>query len=170
MRGYVGGHLGQWRTSDLDELLRELYPRKVLADRELMELTVPAVGGLLEFLDDQGLLVQGLDPLSKLLARLEALRDPFRQAFGDSSRYGLDTSLFGAMMADGVAAFAVDPKLLPPVHASDSLAGETDRRSAESIGLRPGIPVAVGGADTAAALFGAGVTVGEAQTTTGTGG
>jgi xylulokinase len=68
------------------------------------------------------------------------------------------------------AAFGVDPELLPPVEASDSLTGETEPRGAESVGLQPGIPVAVGGADTAAALFGAGVSVGEAQTTTGSGG
>lgn len=66
--------------------------------------------------------------------------------------------------------FGVDQGLLPPVRASDSLAGETRPGPAESIGLQPGIPVAVGGADTATALFGAGVSVGEVQTTTGTGG
>jgi hypothetical protein len=100
--GYLGGHLGRWRTADLDELLLELYPRKVVADRELAELTVPAVAGLLEFLDEDGLLVPGSDPLPRLLARLDALRGPFLEALGDESRYGLGKSLFGAMMADGV--------------------------------------------------------------------
>jgi hypothetical protein len=100
--GYLGGHLGRWRTVDLDELLLELYPRKVVADRELAELTVQAVAGLLEFLDEQGLLVPGSDPLPRLLARLDALRGPFLEALGDASRYGLGKSLFGAMMADGV--------------------------------------------------------------------
>jgi hypothetical protein len=100
--GYLDGHLGRWRTADLDELLLELYPRKVVADRELAELTVPAVAGLLEFLDEQGLLVGGSDPLPRLLARLDALRGPFLEALGDASRYGLGKSLFGAMMADGV--------------------------------------------------------------------
>lgn len=100
--GYLDGHLGRWRTADLDELLLELYPRKVVADRELAELTVPAVAGLLEFLDQQGLLVPGSDPLPRLLARLDALRGPFLEALGDTSRYGLGKSLFGAMMADAV--------------------------------------------------------------------
>jgi len=99
---YLDGHLGRWRTTDLDELLLELYPRKVVADRELAELTVPAVAGLLEFLDEQGLLAPGSDPLPVLLARLEALRGPFLEALGDPSRHGLGKSLFGAMMADGV--------------------------------------------------------------------
>jgi hypothetical protein len=63
--GYLDGHLGRWRTADLDELLLELYPRKVVADRELAALTVPAVAGLLEFLDEQGLLVQGSDPFAQ---------------------------------------------------------------------------------------------------------
>ena len=100
--GYLDGHLGRWRTTDLDELLLELYPRKVVADRELAELAVPAVAGLLEFLDEQGLLAPDSDPLPRLLARLEALRGPFLEALGDSTRYGLGKSLFGAMMADGV--------------------------------------------------------------------
>jgi hypothetical protein len=100
--GYLDGHLGRWRTADLDELLLELYPRKVVADRELAALTVPAVAGLLEFLDEQGQLVLGSDPLPRLLARLDALRGPFLEALGDASRYGLGTSLFRAMMADGV--------------------------------------------------------------------
>ena len=100
--GYLDGHLGRWRTTDLDELLLELYPRKVVSDRELAELTVPAVAGLLEFLDEQGLLAPGSDPLPRLLARLEAVRGPFLEALGDSSRYGLGKSLFGAMMDDGV--------------------------------------------------------------------
>lgn len=67
-------------------------------------------------------------------------------------------------------AFGVDPASLPPVRASGSLAGETLPGPADTLGLPPGIPVAVGGADTATALFGAGVAVGEAQVTTGTGG
>lgn len=100
--GYLDGHLGRWRTADLDELLLELYPRKVVADRELAELTVPAVAGLLEFLDEQGLLVGGSDPLPRLLARLDALRGPFLEALGDASRYGLGKSLLAAMTADGV--------------------------------------------------------------------
>jgi hypothetical protein len=100
--GYLDGHLGRWRTADLDELLLELYPRKVVADRELAELTVPSVAGLLEFLDEEGLLVAGSDPLPRLLARLDALRGPVLEAFGDASRYGLGKSLFGAMMGDGV--------------------------------------------------------------------
>ena len=99
---YLDGHLGRWCTADLDELLLELYPRKVIVDRELAELTISAVAGLLAFLDEQGLLVPGSDPLPRLLARLDGLRGPFIEALGDASRYGLGKSLFGAMAADGV--------------------------------------------------------------------
>jgi hypothetical protein len=99
---YLDGHLGRWRTADLNELLLELHARKVVADRELAELTVPAVAGLLEFLDEEGLLAPGSDPLPRLLVRLDALRGPFLEALGGVSRYGLGKSLFGATMADGV--------------------------------------------------------------------
>lgn len=100
--GYLDGHLGRWCTADLDELLLDLYPRKVVADRELAERTVPAVAGLLEFLYEEGLLAPGSDPLPRLLAHLDALRGPFLEALGDESRYGPGRSLVGAMMADGV--------------------------------------------------------------------
>jgi xylulokinase len=67
-------------------------------------------------------------------------------------------------------ALGIDPNSLPPVLASDALAGETRPGTAAQVGLPTGLPVAVGGADTAASLFGAGVAVGESQVTTGTGG
>ncbi len=66
--------------------------------------------------------------------------------------------------------FAVDPRWLPPILASDGSAGTVTDAGAARFGLAPGLPVAVGAADTPAALLGAGVGSGEAQLSTGTGG
>ncbi len=72
--------------------------------------------------------------------------------------------------ADAATAFGVDPAWLAPVRPSDATAGALTPTAAARLGLDPGIPVAVGAADTASALLGAGVAPGETQLSTGTGG
>jgi xylulokinase len=59
---------------------------------------------------------------------------------------------------------------LPPVRDSASLAGPLLPGPAAELGLRPGIPVAVGAADTAAALYAAGLRADEAMLNLGSGG
>lgn len=72
--------------------------------------------------------------------------------------------------AEACAVFGVDPAQLPPVMASTDRCGSVTSAGAQLFGLPVGVPVAVGAADTAAALLGAGIEVGELQVTTGTGG
>ncbi len=59
---------------------------------------------------------------------------------------------------------------LPPVRDSADLAGPLLSGPAADLGLRPGIPVAVGAADTAAALFATGLRADEAMLNLGSGG
>lgn len=66
--------------------------------------------------------------------------------------------------------FGVRRDWLPEVVASDEQAGRLSQGAARTMGLQAGLPVAVGAADTAAALLGAGVRRGETQVSTGTGG
>lgn len=75
--------------------------------------------------------------------------------------------------------FGVDPGWLPPVLPSGEAAGALSPTGTELLGLEgpagdvaalAGVPVATGAADTAAALLGAGLSVGETQLSTGTGG
>jgi xylulokinase len=69
-----------------------------------------------------------------------------------------------------VETLGLNPDLLAPLAPSASVAGTLTRDAAESLGLPPGIPVAVGGADTAVAMLGSGLTEpGGAQLTVGTG-
>jgi len=72
---------------------------------------------------------------------------------------------------DVVAALGLDQELLAPLlGAAGRRAGELLPRPAGELGLRPGIPVAAGAADTAAAALGSGlVDLGSAQLTIGTG-
>jgi xylulokinase len=66
--------------------------------------------------------------------------------------------------------FGVRLELLPTVLPSASQAGTLLPAPAGALGLPPGLPVIVGAADTAAALMGAGIAIGETQVSTGTGG
>jgi xylulokinase len=61
------------------------------------------------------------------------------------------------------------PDLLPPLWPSGSVGGTLRLGRAADLGLPVGLPVAVGAADTAAALLGSGLRPGEAQLTVGTG-
>lgn len=73
--------------------------------------------------------------------------------------------------ADVLAALGVRPDVMPVVlaHSSDR-AGYVTKRAAKLFGLPPGIPVAAGAADTAAAALGSGlVETGQAQLTIGGG-
>ena len=73
--------------------------------------------------------------------------------------------------ADGViAALGLPAGKLPPVLRTTEVAGQLLPRPANELGLTPGIPVAVGAADTAAALYAADLGAGWALLTVGTGG
>ena len=69
-----------------------------------------------------------------------------------------------------VEKLGVPREKLPPVRDSASLAGSLLPGPAADLGLRPGIPVAVGAADTAAALSAAGLRADEAMLNLGSGG
>lgn len=66
--------------------------------------------------------------------------------------------------------FGVPIDRLPPVRPSGSTAGALTSAAADELGLPGGLPVAIGAADTAAALLGAGIAPGATQVTVGTGG
>jgi xylulokinase len=73
--------------------------------------------------------------------------------------------------ADGVIdALGLPDEKLPPVLGSTEVAGQLLPGPANELGLTPGIPVAVGAADTAAALYAADLNAGWALLTLGTGG
>ncbi len=71
---------------------------------------------------------------------------------------------------DVIAALGLKRDLFPSISPSGTPAGTLSARAAEALGLSPGLPVATGAADTAAAALGAGLlTPGPIQLTLGTG-
>lgn len=70
---------------------------------------------------------------------------------------------------DLLPALGVPDELLPPVRESGEPAGVLLAEVAAQLGLSPGIPVAAGAGDTAAALLATGLQVGQTQLTVGSG-
>jgi xylulokinase len=69
-----------------------------------------------------------------------------------------------------LSAIGLDPALMPPIGSSGSRAGELRAAAADALGLRAGLPVAHGGADTPCAALGLGlVEPGQVLLTVGTG-
>jgi len=81
--------------------------------------------------------------------------------------YDLSRDAWAAEVAD---ALGLRAGLLPPIRPSTELAGYLLPAAAAELGLRPGIPVAVGAADTAASLLAADLPADWALLTLGTGG
>ena len=76
----------------------------------------------------------------------------------------------GEWATDVAAALGLRTDLLPSIRPPAEIAGSLLPAAAEQLGLRPGLPVATGAADTAASLFAARLPPGHALLTLGTGG
>jgi hypothetical protein len=89
------------KPGDLEELLLDVYPRKVTVfDAADVKDTIPAVRDLLAFLADTGRLT---DSAARRLGReLDRMAPRFADAVMDPSRWGMARSLTQAMVTDGV--------------------------------------------------------------------
>ena len=76
----------------------------------------------------------------------------------------------GEWATDVAAVLGLRTDLLPSIRPPAEIAGSLLPAAAEQLGLRPGLPVATGAADTAASLFAARLPAGRALLTLGTGG
>lgn len=97
---YADGDLSWWRIGHLDELLLEWYPRKVSAPPDLADHTLPSIAAFLGFLGDEGLLSPASDRADALQRHVAGMTDAFMAAMGDTSRFGMAKSLFGAVGDD----------------------------------------------------------------------
>ena len=68
-----------------------------------------------------------------------------------------------------IAALGLRRDLLAPLKGSAEVAGTLRNEAADELGLEPYLPIATGAADTAAAIHGSGLSVGNAQLTVGSG-
>ncbi len=101
----------------------------------------------------------------QLTGALEAVTDPT-----DASGTLLFDLRSGTWSGGVAAALGLRSDLLPAIRPPAEVAGLLSPSAAGQLGLRPGLPVATGAADTAASLLAAGLRPGEALLTLGTGG
>ncbi|GIH23128.1 hypothetical protein Aph01nite_14380 [Acrocarpospora phusangensis] len=92
--------LGDFRPGTFEELLLEIYPRKVIAPPETAPETVAAARTLVEFLVGTG------EIATKVAARMRATIDrigpEMPAALADTSKYGMAKSIFSAIGADSL--------------------------------------------------------------------
>lgn len=85
--GYLDGHLTRWRCADLDEVLLELFPAKVIVEDDDLHDVVPEAQTFVTFLADSGLLDPDSDEPGDLRAHLEKIEQRFVRRMADRRRY-----------------------------------------------------------------------------------
>jgi hypothetical protein len=102
LRDQLGlGDPARLKPGDLEELLLDVYPRKVTVfDAADTQDTIPAVRDLLAFLADTGRLAGAA--ARRLGRELDQVAPRFAEAVMDPSRWGMARSLTQAMVTDGV--------------------------------------------------------------------
>jgi len=84
---HLDGRLTRWRRADLDAVLLELFPAKVIVEGPDIDDIVPGTATFISFLADTGLLDPASDQPHKLCARLERISRRFRRRMADRRRY-----------------------------------------------------------------------------------
>ncbi len=99
-RDYKEAPLDHWTVGDLDEFLLDWYPRKGDSDDESLAAVPTSVVAFLTFLDEIGRLSG--DPLERLVATVEQLRDRFEREARDPRNWGPAKAMVEQMRAEGV--------------------------------------------------------------------
>ncbi|WP_214108179.1 hypothetical protein [Acrocarpospora catenulata] len=87
--------LGDFRPATFEELLLEIYPRKVIAPPETAPETVAAARTLVEFLVDTGEIAT--KAAARMRATLDRIGPEMPAALADTSKYGMAKSIFSAI-------------------------------------------------------------------------
>ncbi|MBA2280671.1 MAG: hypothetical protein H0W25_05470 [Acidimicrobiia bacterium] len=98
--GYLGGDLARWGPADVEEILLELYPRKVVLERGDESEVIAGFEGLLVFLASEGILAE--DQAGRVIEAVRSLSAVFVRAMADESRWGVGKRLLGGASAEGV--------------------------------------------------------------------
>ncbi|WP_067128350.1 hypothetical protein [Microtetraspora malaysiensis] len=92
--------LGDFRPGTFEELLLEIYPRKVIAPPESAGETVAAARTLVEFLVDTGEI--GAKTADRIRVALDEIEPEMPAALADTSKFGMAKSIFSAIDADSL--------------------------------------------------------------------
>jgi hypothetical protein len=100
--GYLDGHLTRWARADLDAVLLELFPAKMIVDDDDLDDIIPETAAFIGFLTDTGLLDPRSEDPQLLCAHLDQLEARFRRRMADQSRYSPGKRFWLAAAAAGV--------------------------------------------------------------------
>ncbi|MEV0968682.1 hypothetical protein [Microtetraspora glauca] len=92
--------LGDFRPGTFEELLLEIYPRKVIAPPESAGETVAAARTLVEFLVDTGEIAP--KTAMRIRAVLDEIEPEMPAALADTTKFGMAKSIFSAINADSL--------------------------------------------------------------------
>ncbi|OPG07629.1 hypothetical protein [Microbispora sp. GKU 823] len=92
--------LGDFRPGTFEELLLEIYPRKVIAPPESAPETVAAARTLVEFLLDTGEI--GSKTAARMRETIDRIEPEMPRALADTSKFGMAKSLFSAIGPDSL--------------------------------------------------------------------
>jgi hypothetical protein len=91
--------LSDFTPGTLEQLLLDIYPRKVIAPPESAAETVAAARTLVDFLLDTGEI--GTKMAARMRSKIDEIAPEMPAALADTSKFGMAKSIFGAMGADG---------------------------------------------------------------------
>lgn len=97
---YLDGDLARWTRADLDAVLLELLPAKVVVDQKDVDVIVPHAAVLLDELDRRGVL-EG-ERMEVLEEHLVEIADGVHAAMHDPAGFGIAKTLATMMAAEGV--------------------------------------------------------------------
>jgi len=100
--GYLDRHLTCWRAADLDAILLELFPAKVVVEADELDNVIPEAKAFISFLADTGLLDPSSDDPDALCSHLEGISGRFRARMAERSRYSSGKRFWLAAAAAGV--------------------------------------------------------------------
>ena len=100
--GFLDGHLTRWTCADLDAVLLEIYPAKMIVEGDDLERLLPEARVFMQFLGDTGLLDSASDDPKVLCSHLDSLGPRLRRNMADTSRYSWGKRFWLAAAAAGV--------------------------------------------------------------------
>lgn len=96
--GYLDGDLGRWRPDEVEEILLELYPAKVMIDDEDIDTVPRAFAAFLRHLGREGVVAEA-EPAA---VRAEGLARRFRVEVTDPANWSFGKRLWGEAQAEGI--------------------------------------------------------------------
>ena len=100
--GYLDDHLTRWRCADLDRILPELYPAKMMLAPHEADEVLEEARLFLRFLSESGRLDPAGDSLAVLVRQLKRIGPELPRRLSDASLYSWGKARWTAMAKEGI--------------------------------------------------------------------